>query len=340
MKFKSLVIGLSIALLALYFTVRNVSWEELEGSMKSIHFAYIFSTALIIVLSYVARALRWRILLLPIKRIKVQELFSPLMVGSLGNILPARAGEVIRAYLLGKKQNISITGSLATIVVEFLFDLVILLFLVGWLLIFHADIFNHSSQLSGISMDHLARRFGVITLCLMLLLMVFIYMLLSHPGKVMRWIRWTIRPLPHGWQEKLMHFVERFRDGLSVIRDMNALGKIAFYSFLVWSLVILSFYPLYWAYDVQDKSLEALLMLVIVVVIMLAVLPTPGFLGSFQAGVLIALHQVMQETELVAASYGMVAWALNFGVLFVTGVYFILHDHLSVRRLAKIGEEV
>ncbi len=68
-------------------------------------------------------------------------------------------------------------------------------------------------------------------------------------------------------------------------------------------------------------------------------LPTPAFLGSFNAGVLIALHEIMGESEVATVSFGFVAWGLNFAVVILGGVYFILHDHISVRKLEDNEEE-
>ena len=75
------------------------------------------------------------------------------------------------------------------------------------------------------------------------------------------------------------------------------------------------------------------------VCILITILPTPAFLGTFNAGVLIALHNIMGEAELTAVSFSMVVWTMNFMVVFVAGFYFILHDHLSVRQLVEVEEQ-
>ncbi len=73
--------------------------------------------------------------------------------------------------------------------------------------------------------------------------------------------------------------------------------------------------------------------------IFISVFPTPGFVGSFHAGILIALHKIMGESEVVAASFSMVAWAINMVIIVAGGVYFILHEHLSVKQLVEVEEE-
>ena len=104
----------------------------------------------------------------------------------------------------------------------------------------------------------------------------------------------------------------------------------------VWTLIVLQYYPLYLAYDLQNVSAESMIFLTVLVAIMITALPTPAFLGSMNAAVLIALHDVMGEAEVAAVSFGFVSWAINFGVIFAGGLYFILHDHISFKNLTSV----
>ena len=115
--------------------------------------------------------------------------------------------------------------------------------------------------------------------------------------------------------------------------------KITIYSILVWAGNIFYFYPLYFAYDLQHKTIPSLLILAVIVAISITVFPTPGFLGSFNAGVLIALHEIMGESEIKSVSIGMVGWVLFTGMILVSGFYFIFHDHMSLRTLVETKQD-
>jgi len=334
-----LIIGLIVAVLAVYYTMRNVSVSELMDSFRQINYIWLLPTFVLMCLTYVARAIRWRVLLLPVKEVKTVQLFSPLMVGFMAGVLPARAGELVRAYLLGKKFELSFASSLATIVVERLFDMILLLFLFSWILVFHGEIFDGNIAWSGISIKDLAFQFGVFSLALVLVLIAFIYLLTFHNEKAMALVHWLVRPLPEKWQYKLIQMTETFSQGLGVFRNIRALVIIAVATVGVWALIVLQYYPLYWAYELQDKSATSLILLTVMVCILITVLPTPAFLGSFNAGVLIALHEIMGEAEVATVSFGFVAWGVNFAVIVLGGVYFVLHDHISVKKLVEIEEE-
>ena len=110
-KARQLLIGLAIAVGALYYTVRNISLDELIVSFKEVELIYVLPALLLTILTYVVRAYRWQILLRPFKQIPVNDIYAPLMIGFMGNIFPARAGEFLRAYLVGKKHGITFAGA-------------------------------------------------------------------------------------------------------------------------------------------------------------------------------------------------------------------------------------
>ena len=75
------------------------------------------------------------------------------------------------------------------------------------------------------------------------------------------------------------------------------------------------------------------------VAIVITIVPTPGFLGSFNAGIFIALHEIMGESEIKSVSLGMVGWILFSGVILAGGFYFIFHDHMSLKTLVGAEQE-
>jgi uncharacterized protein (TIRG00374 family) len=313
--------------------------EELLNSFRDMEYIYLVPSLIVFIILYWARALRWKMLILPIKPVRIRQLYSPLMVGFMAGILPARVGEFIRAYLLAKNQDIPFASSLATIVVERLFDLLFLLFLFAWLLVFQSDIWDPTITWSGIAVKDLAFQFGIFSVIVIAGLLTFIYLLIRHKSKAVAIVHWLLTPFPKKWKDKVEHLIEAFSDGLAVVKNLKSLMNISLSTALVWGLIVLSYFPLYWAFDLQDKSLASAVLVVVMICILITVLPTPAFLGSFNAGVFIALHQILNESEVVSVSFGMVAWAINFGVIIFGGVYYMVHDHISVSKLAHDIEE-
>lgn len=333
------MIGVAIAVGALYYTLRNISMDELLASFKDADLIYVFPAIGLTLLSYVTRAYRWQILLSPFKQIPIKEIYAPLMIGFMGNILPARAGEFLRAYLIGKKQGITFAGAFSTIIVERLFDLIILLMLFVWVFVVKVDMFDPQLTFSGMSVQTMVAGFGKFCAIVVIGLLCFMFLLAYREKWVNSCIGWLAKPLPDKWREKIIFMVGEFALGCKVVRDPGALAKIIFFSALTWVVLISVYYPLYFAFDLQDKSLESLLLLTVMVCVLITVLPTPAFLGSFNAGILIALHEIRGEAEVTAVSFGMVAWAVGFIVLIGGGLFFIFKDHMSMQSLIKAEEE-
>ncbi|MBT5550977.1 MAG: flippase-like domain-containing protein [Nitrospina sp.] len=338
-KARQLILGLAIAVGALYYTLRNISLEELIASFKEVELIYVLPALVIITLTFVIRAYRWQILLRPFKQIPVNEIYAPLMIGFMGNILPARAGEFLRAYLIGKKQGITFAGAFSTIIVERLFDLLCLLTLFVWVFVVNVDMFDSQLTFSGISVQTMLTGFGKFCGVLVMGLLCFMFLLAYREEQVKSWIGWLIKPLPDNWKEKIFLMVGEFALGCKIIKDPGALVQIILLSIGLWFLFVATYYPFYYAFDLQNKSLDSVLLLTVMVCVLVTILPTPGFLGSFNAGVLIALHEIMGEAEVTAVSFGMVSWAASFVVLIAGGLFFIFKDHMSVQSLIKAEEE-
>ncbi len=338
-KARQLLIGLAMAVGALYYTLRNVSLDELIASFKELQLIYLLPAVVLILLSYIARAYRWQVLLRPFKQIPVKDIYAPLMIGFMGNVLPARAGEFLRAYLVGKKHGITFAGAFSTIIVERLFDMVCLLALFVWVFVVNVDMFDPKLTFSGVSVQTMLEGFGKLCLILVVGLLSFMFLLAYKETQVKSVIGWLIKPLPDKWQEKVLFMVGEFALGCKIIKDPSALVQIIFWSLVLWLLFVATYYPFYYAFDLQDKSLDSVLLLTVMVCVLITILPTPAFLGSFNAGVLIALHEIMGEAEVKAVSFGMVAWAASFIVLIGGGVFFILKDHMSVQSLIQAEED-
>ncbi len=112
---------------ALFLAFRGVSWGEMLATIRRARPQYLALACLVATVSYCIRGLRWRALLSAEKPIPHATVFWANMVGYLGNsFLPARAGELVRSALLGKRAGISKSFVLATAVTERIVDVIAL----------------------------------------------------------------------------------------------------------------------------------------------------------------------------------------------------------------------
>src|SRR5277367_3319036 len=123
LKQKSTWIGLFFIAFTFYFLFRNIDFQKLLDALARFKLIWILPGLAAYLLGYVIRGYRWVILLSPIKKCKFSSLFPTLIIGfMMNNLLPARLGEFYRAHLNGKKERVSRSASLATVILERLFD--------------------------------------------------------------------------------------------------------------------------------------------------------------------------------------------------------------------------
>src|SRR5512135_2645056 len=121
-------VGVLISAAALWWALSKLDFEAFWLAIKSANYWWILPGIAVYFIAVWIRAWRWHYLLKPIKPIRTRDMFPITCIGYMGNnIYPARAGEVLRAVVLKKKENVSISASLATIIVEKFFDAVVML---------------------------------------------------------------------------------------------------------------------------------------------------------------------------------------------------------------------
>ena len=121
-------LGLVISAFFLWLVLRGLSLGEMWEELREANYWWLLPGVAVYFLGVWARAWRWHYLLRPLKRISTKTMFPIVAIGYMGNnIYPARAGELLRAYVLKRREGVAVSASLATIIVERAFDGVVML---------------------------------------------------------------------------------------------------------------------------------------------------------------------------------------------------------------------
>lgn len=337
-----LFIGLIIIALSLFYAFRGVNISDLGNALLSVRYFYLVPAIMLVILSYLFRAMRWHYLIRSIKEVKTARLLSPLIVGYMANMLPARAGEFIRAYLLSKKEQISFSASFATIFIERLFDLIVVLLMLVFVLLFMPEAFVPVNNAGEYQMLDKVKIFGVVSFLLCLFILFFSVLLQFKNDWAKKIIGLFIKPFPQKWGMKIFGLVNSFSDGLKIIRDKNGFLATVFLSFLIWGTFVFTYYPLYLAFDIENNLpiVSSLLVLCLTVAIFITVAPTPGFLGSYHLGCVTALHGIFGIPKATALSYGIIAWLVGMGTTVVIGAIFSIKENISIGEISAGGKSV
>ena len=333
---KRLLIGIVLSIVFLYFFVRNLDMGEVWSVLRAGKGSWLLLGIVTNILNYFLRSLRWRYFLLPLKKVGIWNAYKTTVIGfALSAIFPARIGEVVRPYLLGKKENISRSAALATVVVERLFDTLTVLFM----LVFYLLVLIEPSKLSQSARDSLdgIKRTGIFVFAFVLLMLLFLYYLKRNPTVVRKIAKWFERFLPKKVGEKIDGILESFIEGLSILSDRLILFKISYWSILFWMVISVSFWATAKAYGV-DFPFTGTFLIMIILAIGVAV-PTPGGVGSFHFACKFGLTRFFDVTDAQAGAIALVFHATSFIPVTIQGLIFLWHEGLSTQKLSTLAED-
>lgn len=327
-------LGLIISAIFLWLAFRKVDFALVWEQVKTANLAYVALGIGAYFIALFLRTWRWKVLLRPMKSVSLVRLFPILSAGYMANnIYPARAGDLLRSVLLRKKEDVPISGSLATIIVEHLFDGIAILALV-LLNLGQLTRFAPNSQWVGI-IETSAFWVGLI---FGLILLVFIGMVLL-PEKMRGFTTWVINHLiPSKLREPIGGIIEKFTDGLRVLRSPFQSLLVMAQSVLIWVIEA----GLYWGVMKAmglELSFQSLLMVVGIVNLVLLVPAAPGGLGTFDAATksMMELFGVSPENALSFAL--LLRVALWLPVTLVGAFFFVKEGFGLTTDLQSIQEE-
>ena len=295
----------------LYLAVRGMDFERTVQELKKSSPTPILGAVLFLFVAFWIRAYRWRYLLLPVKPISTGSLFRSTLIGFMGNyLLPFRAGEVMRAVSVGQNQNISKAAALGSILLERVFDGVVLS-LTPFLFLAVLD---------------LPRWILWVNLGLLMVYMTGLLMLvLAIPRK---WIKGWLNPvtglLLRFLGKRVGSIVGDFLQGIKGINRTEALLPVCLLSLLCWFFHGLYFFLLFAALDL-DLSFGAALIIQMVIGLGVILPAAPGYIGNFEyfAVLGLALFGIAQEA---AFAYALLAHVCQFIPVTVVGLYFALRN--------------
>lgn len=327
-------LGLIISAIFLWLAFRKVDFTLVWQQLRTANLAYVALGIVAYFLALFIRTWRWKVLLLPMKRISLLRLFPVLSAGYMANnIYPARAGDLLRTVLLRKKEEVPISASLATIIVEHLFDGIAILALV-LLNLGQLTNFAPNSQWVGIietSAFWVGLVFGLI-------LLVFVSMVLL-PEKMHRFTTWVINHLvPAKLREPVGGIIEKFTIGLRVLRSPLQSLLVMLQSVMIWVVEAGLYWGVMKAMGLQ-LSFQSLLMVVGIVNLVLLVPAAPGGLGTFDAATksMMELFGVSPENAL---SYALLLRVALWLPVTLVGAFFFVKEGFGLTTdLQSIQEE-
>ncbi len=311
-------LGVVISVVFLYIGLRGLRLGEVWTGVRQANYVWLVPAVLVYFVAVWARTWRWHYMLRPLKTISLPQLFPAVVIGYMGNnVYPARAGELIRAYILRKRQAVSIGASLATIIVERIFDGVVMLFFVF-------------VSLPFAPMPNWLQRVVLFGSLIFIGALAAFFIIAASPARAQRVYGWFIAHLlPARLQEPMRGFADRFLQGLGFLRSGRDVLMIFLTSLVIW----LTETVVYWLvmHGFSFRVPFYVLMLMNGVVNLATTIPSsPGYVGTFDA-LGIKVLEGFGVAGSLAAAYTLVLHATLWLPITLVGFYYMWRESVGWR---------
>lgn len=309
--------------------VWGIDVEQIKESFRHANFWTLPILLLLLFVFFWLKAIRWRMLLEPIKQLSAKQVTPAMMIGFMGNnILPAHLGEFLRVYVLSKQFQIPKTTVLSTVVLERLFDIIAILCFLGVGVYFAPNIPDGYRSVSLI----------VALVIFVAILAVAAYLIWTEAViGLFRTIFSYLRFLP----EKLTHLVlEMMRAGalgMASMKSKRLTMGIIWTSFAQWAINGLSIFVALWSFNIQVSPFAAFVVLG-VTAFGVTVPSTPGFFGVIQLCFWLSLKGfgVSQADVFAASIYYQLSQYIPVTLI---GLYFSNREGLKLSEAEKEAEK-
>lgn len=327
------VVVILIAVGLTYWFLESSEWALVGRYLSGVKLWPLVAGFIIINLTMLARSLRWQVLLAPIAPVKLDNAMAATAIGFGSLFVVGRASEIIRPLVLSMRENLKPSATLATILIERIYDTAAVVTLFAFNLLFFtlpAPDSERVKQLAAIRGIGLALLLGlsagIVTLVLLRL-------------KAPQIIGWLAARITVRWFQPILNFIRHLADGLSVLVSLRALALSLFYTVCVWALVTTGTWLVLLAFG-QSFALSQVIF-VLGFGLIGSLVPTPGgAAGAFHATAAKGFEFLGLEHNL-AAAIAIVYHLIAFGSPLLVGLFYLLRDGIRISQLrALLAQEM
>jgi uncharacterized protein (TIRG00374 family) len=322
------VIALAVGLLAVF--LRNADLSQVWASVTKARTDFLLLSLALTCGTFVVRAERWQYLLGPLGKTRFSTVFRTTVIGFAASaVLPARAGEVIRPYLLARREGLSATAAFATIIVERILDLVAVLLLMAVFLIW----FDPGIEARDSKAFEAVRFGGLMMAPVAVGMLAVMFFMAGHPERLHAWVLKAEAILPARIAAMIARFAQTFAEGFAVVRSPGRLAAAIAWSMVLWVAIASGIWAVSIAFGIAMPFTGAWLMLGPLVVGV--AVPTPGGVGGFHEAYRFGATAFFGADNNTAVGAAIVLHAISVGPVIIAGLLFIVQDGLKLGGMAR-----
>jgi uncharacterized protein (TIRG00374 family) len=318
---KKLVLGVAVSAVFLWLAARGIDWSEFGAALQRTRYWYLVPGVVFTMLGHFDRAVRWKYIMSPIKECAVRPLWSATAIATMvNNLFPARLGEFVRAFVIGRSQRVSRSASFATIVYERVVDVFVLIALLWYCMV----------RIPGLP-EWLARS-AALLIVFNVLLFVLLWAMVRWRARFRALLGRAMGPLPAATRRRLHDSANAFVDGLGVVTRPSSAMPIALHSVVAWGCAVLGVYFCVLAFRLELPLMASVFLIVLVSLV--SMIPSaPAFLGTTQYACVVGLAAYGVDRS-HALAFSAVYHATQFFPITAAGLYYAWRSHLRIAEIS------
>lgn len=320
-------IALSVAISAVFlgFALRGVDWSEALAALGDANYVWVVLMLPVTFWTLIVRAQRWRVFLQAVGVPPLRPLVSATNIGFMANmVLPLRIGEVVRPVLLSRRAGLPLSGVLASVLLERIFDMFTILFFFG-------------VSVSLVRVSAQVQQWGWMLSGLAVAVAAVIVLVRVQERLFLRLARAVADRLPPRIGGPAYRFAEGFVQALEMLDSPAAYFRAFGWSVYLWLAISVVYIFGFWAFHFDIEPLRGALILTTLVAIAVSVPSAPGYIGSFQLGCVLGLR-LFGIDESPALAYSIVVHLTQFVGVIGAGLYSLWTENISLSEVEAVEQ--
>jgi uncharacterized protein (TIRG00374 family) len=337
-KYVAYVVVFAILCVLVYLqfrTWRNFDWARLL--QYHLTWRHIIHGLILIYFAYFLRAVRWKIFLRPVrKQASLLGLVPPTVIGFTGLALLGRAGEMIRPYLIARRENLSFASQVAVWAVERIFDVGAFTFILVAAIFLPSKLHAFASSAPP-DVKHGIYLTGYLLIGLVLGLLTAAVLMSYRGNRIAEWVEKRFSHLAENLGHRIAQKIREFTAGLTTIHGPFEFLQLSAVSVLMWWVIAVAYKEVTYAYGAPMHAMSTTKVLLLMGSSMIgSMVQLPGVGGGSQLATISALDHVFDiAPKELAVSCGIMLWLVTFMAISPLGLILAHRERLSLRKLSS-----
>ncbi len=331
-----LLLAVGVVLFFLRWREGGFEWRLFAATFLEMHPLWMLAAVGFVFASYYARVLRWAVLLRPLKDTPSQwGLFSATVIGFTAIVLFGRPGEVVRPYLIARREGVPFSSQLAALLLERIYDLLTALLIFALAL----TQVQQSAATVGPGLQWVLRSGGYAASLLSVVCLAILILLRRYSQAMQQRLLDGLSFLPDRYGTRIASFVSAFVEGAGSTKSGSSTILLIVYTLFEWALIAGCYIALFKAFPSTASFSLVDVMIFLGFVSFGCVIQIPGIGGGMQLAALVVLTELFRLPFETSTGLSLIVWITTFVVVVPAGLLLAVREGVTWRKLKELKPE-